>query len=104
MTDTHPSAAGPLGHIAGQFVEALRQGQRPSAEAEPTARPVLWARCWKRIRTWRLPPLWAARDWYERSAASGFCMASDRMARAYRNGELGLEADPAKAESFTCKK
>jgi uncharacterized protein len=46
----------------------------------------------------------AARLWYGRSAAAGFCMASHRIARAYRNGELGLQANPAKAQSFGCKK
>jgi hypothetical protein len=32
MSDTNPSAADPLGPIADEFVEALRQGQRPSVE------------------------------------------------------------------------
>jgi WD40 repeat protein/serine/threonine protein kinase len=32
MSDTNPSAADPLGQIADEFVEAFRQGQRPSVE------------------------------------------------------------------------
>src|SRR6516165_9723444 len=32
MNDTNPSAADPLGLIADEFVEALRQGKRPSVE------------------------------------------------------------------------
>jgi WD40 repeat protein/serine/threonine protein kinase len=32
MSDINPSAADPLGQIADEFVEALRQGQRPSVE------------------------------------------------------------------------
>src|SRR5206468_12097712 len=33
MSDDNPSAADPLGQIADEFVEAFRQGQRPSVEA-----------------------------------------------------------------------
>ena len=32
MSDKDPSSADPLGQIADEFVEALRQGQRPSVE------------------------------------------------------------------------
>src|SRR5262245_62216937 len=32
MSDNDPSAADPLGQIADEFVEAFRQGQRPSVE------------------------------------------------------------------------
>jgi serine/threonine protein kinase/WD40 repeat protein/tetratricopeptide (TPR) repeat protein len=32
MSDTNPSAADPLGQIADEFVEAFRQGKRPSVE------------------------------------------------------------------------
>ena len=32
MSDHNPSAADPLGQIADEFVEAIRQGQRPSVE------------------------------------------------------------------------
>src|SRR5262249_25116807 len=32
MSDDEPSAADPLGQIADEFVEAFRQGQRPSVE------------------------------------------------------------------------
>ena len=33
MIDNDPSAADPLGQIADEFVEAFRQGKRPSVEA-----------------------------------------------------------------------
>src|SRR5207249_9141173 len=33
MNDTNPSAADPLGQIADEFVDAFRQGKRPSVEA-----------------------------------------------------------------------
>src|SRR5262249_13598135 len=32
MTDSNPSASDPLGQIADEFVEALRQGKRPTVE------------------------------------------------------------------------
>src|SRR5215831_19730095 len=32
MSDSNPSSADPLGQIADEFVEAFRQGQRPSVE------------------------------------------------------------------------
>ena len=32
MSDDDPSAADPLGQIADEFVEAIRQGRRPSVE------------------------------------------------------------------------
>jgi hypothetical protein len=32
MNDINPSAADPFGKIADEFVEAFRQGQRPSVE------------------------------------------------------------------------
>jgi len=44
---------------------------RPGKGLPMDVRIDLWSRCWKRIRTWRLPPLWAARDWYEETRAQG---------------------------------
>jgi hypothetical protein len=32
MSDNNPSVGDPLGRIADEFVEAFRQGQRPSVE------------------------------------------------------------------------
>jgi hypothetical protein len=32
MSNSDPSAADPLGQIADEFVDAFRQGQRPSVE------------------------------------------------------------------------
>jgi TPR repeat protein len=42
----------------------------------------------------------AALEWYEKAAKSDDWMALDRLERAYRNGELGLEADEAKAQQY----
>jgi hypothetical protein len=39
MRDNDPSAADPLGKIADEFVEAIRQGQHPSAEEFPRRYP-----------------------------------------------------------------
>src|SRR5262249_26213866 len=41
MTDHDPSAADPLGPIADEFVEALRQGKRPSVEEFARRYPAL---------------------------------------------------------------
>src|SRR5271157_3704956 len=38
---------------------------------DPTAWPVLWARCWGRIRTWRVPPRWSQHDWCAEARAQG---------------------------------
>jgi hypothetical protein len=45
----------------------------------------------------------AALEWYERAAKSDNWMALDRLERAYRNGELGLEADEAKAQQYAAR-
>ena len=39
MSDNDPSAADPFGAIADEFVEAFRQGKRPSAEEFARATP-----------------------------------------------------------------
>src|SRR5271157_255128 len=45
----------------------------PVAPTPPdlTAWPVLWARCWGRIRTWGVPPRWSPRDWCDEARAHG---------------------------------
>ena len=37
----------------------LHHGPVAATPPEPRAGPVLWARCWGRIRTWRVPPRWS---------------------------------------------
>ena len=39
------------------------------AAADPTAWPVLWARCWVQVRSWRVPPRWSADDWCDEACA-----------------------------------
>ena len=41
------------------------------APPDSTAWPVLWARCWMRIRTWGVPPRWSYRDWCDEARAEG---------------------------------
>jgi hypothetical protein len=41
------------------------------AAADATAWPVLWARCWVRVRSWRVPPRWSAGDWWDEARAQG---------------------------------
>ena len=45
----------------------------------------------------------AALEWYEKAAKSDDWMALDRLEKAYRNGELGLEADEAKAQQYATR-
>ena len=45
----------------------------------------------------------AALEWYERAAKSDHWMALDRLEKAYRNGELGLVADEAKAQQYAVR-
>ena len=42
----------------------------------------------------------AALGWYEKAAAAGFPMAFDRLARAYRNGEVGVSINALKADHY----
>ena len=50
---------------------SLPHGPVAPTPPAPTAWPVLWARCWGRIRTWRVPPRWSYRDWCEEARAQG---------------------------------
>ncbi|XKE45095.1 sel1 repeat family protein [Halomonas organivorans] len=38
--------------------------------------------------------------WYARAGEAGHPLAAERLARAYRQGELGLEQDPERAEHW----
>jgi DNA-directed RNA polymerase specialized sigma24 family protein len=33
--------------------------------------PKIWSSCWRRLRRWRVPPRWSARDWQEEAKAQG---------------------------------
>jgi RNA polymerase sigma factor (sigma-70 family) len=37
--------------------------------------PAVWSRCYRRIRTWRVPPRWSRRDWLEEALAQGTAAA-----------------------------
>jgi TPR repeat protein len=45
----------------------------------------------------------AALGWWRKGAQGGHCTAVRRMSRAYRNGELGLERDAAKADAWAAR-
>ena len=49
----------------------LQHGPLAPTPPDSTAWPVLWARCWGRIRTWRVPPRWSPRDWCDEARAQG---------------------------------
>ena len=44
-----------------------------------------------------------ALSWWRKGAQGNHCVAIRRMAKAYRNGELGLEADAAKAAEWAAR-
>lgn len=49
----------------------VRHGPVTPVPPDPTGWPVLWARCWGRIRTWCVPPRWSPRDWCDEARAQG---------------------------------
>jgi DNA-directed RNA polymerase specialized sigma24 family protein len=59
----------------------------PVAPPDPTAWPALWARCWSRIRAWRVPPRWSPSDWGEEVRAQGALAACEAL-RAFEPGRL----------------
>ncbi len=61
----------PPGRVFPRLAIASRVDQPGPAAADPMAWPVLWARCWMRIRTWRVPPRWSFRDWCDEARAQG---------------------------------
>jgi TPR repeat protein len=46
----------------------------------------------------------AAVAWYKRAAESNNWLALERLSRAYRNAELGLERDIARAEQYAARR
>jgi hypothetical protein len=61
------------------------------AEPGPTAWPVLWARCWARVRSWRVPPRWSARNWWDEASALG--ALADSQARRDFDPRRGVPLD-----------
>jgi RNA polymerase sigma factor (sigma-70 family) len=53
----------------------------------PTDWPSLWARCWTRIRSWRVPPRWSPLDWWDEARAQGALAACEAL-RAFEPGRL----------------
>jgi RNA polymerase sigma factor (sigma-70 family) len=53
----------------------------------PTDWPSLWARCWSRIRSWRVPPRWSPSDWWDEARAQGALAACEAL-RAFEPGRL----------------
>jgi DNA-directed RNA polymerase specialized sigma24 family protein len=53
----------------------------------PTDWPSLWARCWTRIRSWRVPPRWSPSDWCDEAYAQGAQAACEAL-RDFEPGRL----------------
>jgi DNA-directed RNA polymerase specialized sigma24 family protein len=72
---------------------AIGSGPRGSVlSPEPPEWPTLWARCWSRIRTWRVPPRWSPCDWWEEARAQGALAACEAI-RSFEPGwRVPLEA------------
>ena len=49
----------------------LDHGPVAPSQLDSTAWPVLWARCWMRIRTWSVPPRWSPREWCDEARDQG---------------------------------
>jgi DNA-directed RNA polymerase specialized sigma24 family protein len=54
---------------------------------DPTAWPSLWARCWSRIRSWRVPPRWSHHEWLVEARAQG-ALAAYEAIRAFEASRL----------------
>ncbi len=54
---------------------------------DPSDWPALWARCWSRIRTWRVPPRWSPGEWWDEARAQG-ALAAWEARRSFDPGRL----------------
>ena len=61
----------PQGPYSSQSAITADVNQAERVEAESLTWAVLWARCWNRIRNWRLPPRWTVREWHDEARAQG---------------------------------
>jgi DNA-directed RNA polymerase specialized sigma24 family protein len=55
--------------------------------SDPSDWPTLWARCWSRIRSWRVPPRWSPHDWWDEARAQG-ALAACEAHRSFEPGRL----------------
>lgn len=53
----------------------------------PSDWPTLWARCWSRIRTWRVPPRWSPGEWWDEARAQG-ALAACEARQSFDPGRL----------------
>ncbi len=58
-----------VGEAFSRLAMALPVDPSGHTSADATAWPVLWARCWVRVRSWRTPPRWTAGDWCDEARA-----------------------------------
>jgi hypothetical protein len=58
----------------------------------PPEWPTLWARCWSRIRTWRVPPRWSPCYWCNEARASGALAACEAHLSFEPGRSVPLEA------------
>jgi DNA-directed RNA polymerase specialized sigma24 family protein len=54
--------------------------------------PKLWARCWLRIRTWRVPPRWTPCEWWDEARAQGALAACEARRSFEPDRRVPLEA------------
>jgi RNA polymerase sigma factor (sigma-70 family) len=81
------------------MAETKRPGWPTSTWAQPTGEvgditgpeaaewQALWARCWSRIRSWRVPPHWSAGDWSDEARALG-ALAACEARRSFDPGRM----------------
>jgi TPR repeat protein len=63
-----------------------------------------WMGWQSEIGEWLPQDAAAAIAWYEKAADSNHWLALERLSRAYRNGELGLEPDAERAEQYAARR
>src|SRR5262245_12748385 len=73
---------GPSGRVFPRLAIFSRVDQAGPAAADTTVWPVLWARCWMRVRTWGVPPRWSVSDWCAEARPEG-ALADTRARRAF---------------------
>ncbi len=64
----------------GEALPDITDGSQ--AGMSPNDWDAIWARCWRRIRSWRVPPGWSTQDWREEARAEG-SVAAWQAARDY---------------------
>jgi hypothetical protein len=80
----------------------LHHGPVAATPPEPRAGPVLWARCWGRIRTWRVPPRWSVDGLARRGPRPGGALAAC-LARREFSGSVASTAQTSSGQASGSK-